>query len=571
MGEKSGNSKDSKQKVRRCMEWLQQQNNEDTEKLSLGNKNDIQFIIQTHAARKNFLLAVAEDDATVPSGINEPVLEPKPVTRHKLRVSNLQMECEWPTCKKTFTDYEVYQKHVRKHATDMHVIEKESSAELVCLWDVCGHKTSDFNEMVRHMNYHAYHGKLLAIGFNGRATLKLECCKKDSSKRNQIPVQVSDYTCMWIKCDMKFTAIQTFIDHVNLHANYSEEYICSWAGCGAKFPRKTMLIPHVRSHTGERLIACYHCGHHFANNRKLTDHLRRQNVTQNSIFICELCGTRCATEYLLAEHTRGHISIYACSLCDMSATSPAALANHVRYRHLSRKEAATHACPHCTYKAIRRWDLLQHIKTQHKKKKKKARSKKIKSEVTSDKEISSDRDGDSESDSDSKERKVRRSARKYVCHMCSEKKMKIFTTGNALTMHLVKEHGAQWSFGHSRFRYQLCEDGLYRLTTTRYESLEVSKKIMDGYTSPKKIVLTNIQFKLKQVANATATTPRSFEITLKNDDIKNDDDHGDEMEVDTKPIRDDNVEIMMCDVDEEGNIISSELINSVIPKLEKEV
>lgn len=155
--------------------------------------------------------------------------------------------------------------------------------------------------------------------------------------------------------------------------------------------------------------------------------------------------------------------------------------------------------------------------------------------------------------------------------MCSEKKMKIFTTGNALTMHLVKEHGAQWSFGHSRFRYQLCEDGLYRLTTTRYESLEVSKKIMDGYTSPKKIVLTNIQFKLRQVANATATTPRSFEITLKNDDIKQDDDHGDEMEVDTKPIRDDNVEIMMCDVDEEGNIISSELINSVIPKLEKEV
>ncbi|XP_022824451.1 histone H4 transcription factor [Spodoptera litura] len=570
MGEKSGNSKDDKNKVRRCMEWLQQQNNEGTEKLSLGNKNDIQFIIQTHAARKNFLLAVAEDDATVPSGINEPVLEPKPVTRYRLRVSNLQMECEWPTCKKTFTDYEVYQKHVRKHATDMHVIEKESSAELVCLWDVCGHKTSDFNEMVRHMNYHAYHGKLLAIGFNGRTTLKLECCKKDSSKRNQIPVQVSDYTCMWIKCDMKFTSIQTFIDHVNLHANYSEDYICSWAGCGAKFPRKAMLIPHVRSHTGERLIACYHCGHHFANNRKLTDHLRRQNVTQNSIYVCSVCGTRCATEYLLGEHTRGHISMFACSLCDMSATSPAALANHVRYRHLARGEAATHACPHCPYKAIRRWDLRQHVKTQHKKKKKKLRSKKIKSEETSDKEISSDIDGDSESDSDSKERKVRRSDRKYVCHMCPEKNMKIFTKGNALTMHLVKEHGAQWSFGHSRFRYQLCEDGLYRLTTTRYESLEVSKKIMDGYTSPKKIVLTNIQFKLRQVANATATTPRSFEITLKNDDIKKDNDH-DDMEVDTKPIRDDNVEIMMCDVDEEGNIISSELINSVIPKLEKEV
>ncbi|KAF9424502.1 hypothetical protein HW555_000313 [Spodoptera exigua] len=568
MGEKSGN----KTKIRRCMEWLQQQNDEDTEKLSLGNKNDIQFIIQTHAARKNFLLAVAEDDATVPNGVNESVLEPKPVNRYRLRDSNLQMECEWPSCKKIFTDYEVYQKHVRKHATDMHVIEKQSSAELVCLWDVCGHTASDFNEMIRHMNYHAYHGKLLAIGFNGRTTLKLERCKKDSSKRNQIPAQISDYTCMWIKCDMKFTAIQTFIDHVNLHASYSEDHLCSWAGCGAKFPRRSLLMAHVRSHTGERLIACYHCGHHFANNRKLSDHLRRQNVSQNSIFICELCGTRCATEYLLAEHTRGHISIYACTLCDMSATSPAALANHVRYRHLSGKDTRTHACPHCPYKAITRWDLRQHIKT-HKKKKKKVKSKKIKSEASSDKEISSDkeessdRDGDSESDSDSKKRKVSRSARKYVCHMCSEKDMKIFTRGNSLTTHLVKEHGAQWSFGHSRFRYQLCEDGMYRLTTTRYESLEVSKKIMDGYTSPKKIVLANMNFKLKQVADATATTPKSFEITLKNDDIKTDD----EMEVDTKPIRDDNVEITMYDVDEHGNIISTELINSVIPKLEKEV
>lgn len=75
MGEQSGD----KHKLVRCMEWLQKQNNEDTEKLSLENKNDIQFIIQTHAARKNFLLAVAEDDATVPAGVNEHSLEPQTV------------------------------------------------------------------------------------------------------------------------------------------------------------------------------------------------------------------------------------------------------------------------------------------------------------------------------------------------------------------------------------------------------------------------------------------------------------------------------------------------------------
>lgn len=64
-------------KVLRCLEWLQEQN--DPKKLSLQNKNDIQFIIETNAHRKNFLLSTAEDDATVPGGVDEPDLEPKVV------------------------------------------------------------------------------------------------------------------------------------------------------------------------------------------------------------------------------------------------------------------------------------------------------------------------------------------------------------------------------------------------------------------------------------------------------------------------------------------------------------
>lgn len=68
------------------MDWLQKQNDEDPMKLSLQNKNDIQFIIQTHAARKNFLLAVAEDDATVPNGIHEPSIEPKAVVNNILLI-----------------------------------------------------------------------------------------------------------------------------------------------------------------------------------------------------------------------------------------------------------------------------------------------------------------------------------------------------------------------------------------------------------------------------------------------------------------------------------------------------
>lgn len=63
----------------RCLEWLKKQNEQEPKKLALQNKNDIQFIIQTNADRKNFLLAAAEDEATVPSGVDDQETEPKPI------------------------------------------------------------------------------------------------------------------------------------------------------------------------------------------------------------------------------------------------------------------------------------------------------------------------------------------------------------------------------------------------------------------------------------------------------------------------------------------------------------
>lgn len=80
--------------------------------------------------------------------------------------------------------------------------------EYVCLWDVCGHKTPDFNEMIRHINYHAYHTKLMAVGFNARATLKLLRCKKDSKNRNHLPPLKGDHCCMWTGCGQTFDSMQ---------------------------------------------------------------------------------------------------------------------------------------------------------------------------------------------------------------------------------------------------------------------------------------------------------------------------------------------------------------------------
>lgn len=500
--------------------------------------------------RKNFLMSAVEDEATVPAGVGEEVVEPKPVPLRQLRVEKLNMQCEWQSCKCNYSDYEDFQKHVFAHIEDIHVMEKDNHVEYVCLWDICGYTTRDYHEMVRHIHCHSYHAKLLAIGLNGRATLKLKCCKKDSSKRNQLTPYPQEHQCMWYQCEDKFNSIQAFFDHVRLHTNYSKSLVCSWSGCGAKFPRRVLLTMHVRSHTGERLIACYHCGQHFACNRKLSDHLNRQNVDAESPFRCSMCGLRCASAYLLSEHSRGHVSAHACSLCDMSAPSLGALATHVRYRHLHHlrpDHKRPHRCTLCEYRAIRKWDLQKHMRT-HKKNK--------------------DMSEDENSECELKVKNV--SKKKYACHMCPEKSMKVFSRGTRLTSHLVKVHGAQWPSGHSRFRYQISEDGMYRLTTTRYEVLEVSKKIVDGYSGPKESLSNQFEFKLDVKSKATARRPTRYAISLKNDEK----DSGKLKEVKLKKIKvkkvklqkikveEESVEITMFDVDDQGNVLNSQVINS---------
>ncbi|XP_045513711.1 histone H4 transcription factor [Pieris brassicae] len=481
----------TKDKISRCIDWLKEQNN--PKKLSLQNKNDIQFIIETNAHRKKFFLT-AEDDATVPVGVGEVELEPRNVPVQKLRHERLCLECEWPSCREFFSNYVMFQAHVRMHISDVHITKMDGNVFYHCLWDVCGHKSTDRDQIIRHINYHAYHAKLLAIGLNARATLKLERCKKDSTKRNQLPPLLGDHCCMWYGCTQFFDSIQDFLDHVQTHiASCSRgQVICSWAGCGAVFVERAQLSRHMRAHTSERLIACYHCGTHFALNRKLSDHLMRQNVDPSAGHKCSICGEFFASDYLLREHVRRHVSCYACSLCDMSQPTPADLAHHVRYRHMASEDVRRHACPDCDYKAVTKYDLRAHIKIHNRKRKK-----------------SSDSDSDCEV-------KKQKNTRKYICHICPDNKPTIFARGTYLTMHLVKVHGAQWPCGHSRFRYQKSEDGMFRLTTTRFEVLEVSKKIVDGCRGPNATLSNKYEFNIRKVADCTATAPTRYEISIIN-------------------------------------------------------
>lgn len=62
----------------------------------------------------------------------------------------------------------------------------------------------------------------------------------------------------------------------------------------------------------------------------------------------------------------------------------------------------------------------------------------------------------------------------YCCHCCDRE----YKNGSSLSRHLIKHHGFRLPSGHRRFTYQMDINGVYRVQTTRIESLEVSKQIM---------------------------------------------------------------------------------------------
>lgn len=62
----------------------------------------------------------------------------------------------------------------------------------------------------------------------------------------------------------------------------------------------------------------------------------------------------------------------------------------------------------------------------------------------------------------------------YACHCCETK----YKRSQLLSRHLKNKHNFQLPSGHCRFRYKQCDDGIYRLQTTRIESLEVTKQII---------------------------------------------------------------------------------------------
>lgn len=393
----------------------------------------------------------------------------------KRKRNALVLECEWGSCDEVYNDMDAFCKHIGEHLNALNSTEDdtgEADGVHKCLWRECGLCSSDgLEELRRHVFFHCFHTKLKQRGKQVLDAQPEPSTCTIGSGRNLIPDIPDNFVCLWEECEHQpFENPDWFYRHVEMHtlcvdipAGDCEFPIrCGWKDCEATAKGRHKLREHLRSHTQEKITACPGCGGMYASNTKLFDHIIRQSATEGQgRFQCSHCSKRFATERLLRDHMRNHVSHYKCPLCDMTCPTPSSLRNHIKFRHSTEKP---YSCKYCEYSCKNQMDLRKHLDTHR-------IEPAFRCDVpgcgftartlcTMKCHHKKDHQGDF--------------IARYKCHVCDA----CFTRGNNLTVHLHKKHQFKWPSGHPRFRYKEHDDGFMRLQLIRYESVELTEQLM---------------------------------------------------------------------------------------------
>ncbi|KAM9729519.1 histone H4 transcription factor [Menidia menidia] len=391
----------------------------------------------------------------------------------RMQKKTLKLDCEWGSCQESFSQMENFCRHTEGHLSALNEEEDGGAeGEKNCLWRECGFcSVEGSEELRRHLFFHCYHTKLKQLGQQVlEAQTEIGSCSISFQNRNIIPEIPDNFICLWEECEQPpYENPEWFYRHVEMHSlavdvptgDCEFPIRCGWKDCEATAKGRPKLREHLRSHTQEKVVACPGCGGMYANNTKFFDHIIRQSAMEGQRFQCSHCSKRFATERLLRDHMRTHVSHYKCPLCDMTCPSPSSLRSHIKFRHSNEKP---YSCDYCEYSCKNLIDLRKHLDTH-----------------SSDPAFHCDIPGcgfTSRTPGTMKSHHKREHegsfTARYKCHVCGQ----CFTRGNSLTVHLHKKHQFKWPSGHPRFRYKEHEDGFMRLQLIRYESVELTEQLM---------------------------------------------------------------------------------------------
>lgn len=508
----------------------------------------------------------AEGDTSLASDEISDVAFKKPLT---LKAEVLKLKCGWKNCDYVTSETEDFVSHVSSHIPNLEIKCNEDDDEEVytCLWERCEFETPNADEVTRHVNFHSYHTKVKYIGALICSSWKLPECTYDTAGVNLVPDLPEPLQCLWNECPLTSNNPNIFYTHVAMHSQEIPHYgrgdknikkfKCLWKGCKSEMPNRKRMQEHLRGHSKERLAACPTCGALYSSRMRLIDHIKRQAPEEYMTYQCTHCSRAYPSERILRDHMRHHVNHYKCQFCDMTCPTPHSLSNHIRHRHIDDKPFA---CEYCEYRAKTQYNVRRHMATHS----------------GSLSFVCEEEDCNFSCRTLSvlnwHYRKNHESRAEYCCHMCDMR----FARGAYLTRHLMKKHNFRWPSGHTRFRfYKNHEDGLFRLQTVRYESLDVVEDINRREGEPTSVLNPDCKFNISKVSGTTSEVAANFIVKVNNDNEDPDDPEAMRTETEEpraalsmpsldfeSPTKHKKVFISIDEVDCDGNIISSKTLEA---------
>ncbi|XP_050097844.1 histone H4 transcription factor-like [Anopheles aquasalis] len=368
------------------------------------------------------------------------------------KCQSVKYECEWKKCQYLSGNDRKYFLHVEQHATEAIANDEGSYG---CAWDLCDFVAKGMDELMGHVHYHGYHTKLKVHGASLTFLLKIPACSYDSRTRNTISTRPTSFSCEWDGCGQRFNKAMHFFHHVDTHIfdlftpgvkSAKEPQRCLWPVCNESFRERWKAVRHINAHTGRRALACYNCGEMFRERCKYLDHCHRQIELADRKYQCPECDRFYATQRLLKAHLAKHTKSAQCTLCPLSFPSMATLSRHILTRHIKDRPFA---CNQCSYRSVTKYELEKHHQTHSTKNVYRCSefgcNVVYKSESSIKRHISMHYN-----------RPVH-----YECHICS----KSYKIGWSLSKHLATVHKVERLYGHTRFRYKIDTDGVFRMAS----------------------------------------------------------------------------------------------------------
>ncbi|KAF4533374.1 hypothetical protein B566_EDAN002772 [Ephemera danica] len=319
--------------------------------------------------------------------------------------------------------------------------------------------------------------------------------KKQCTRWDQLKKVPYNLNCEWKDCNFSSLSSDEFINHVGNHipeleirqlddAEGTMYYVCSWRECEMEIGTSDEVMRHVFYHgfhtklksIGDRMMSDE------SHPKCLLDPESRNLLNDLPVaFVC--CWEKCTFTVFNAQkfyyHVQAHAVCFMGTIAKNEKIYNAVVACQWRgCRSKSRgqqkliQHLATHtkekvvACP----RAKAQHNLMIHMSTHYSQALYRCDvedcSFSCRTISTLNKHIKRHHTGEPEAT--------------FCCHICDTR----YSSGQYLSKHLMKKHNFRLPSGHSRFRYKADADGLHRLETVRYESLEVTQEMIQEGQQP---------------------------------------------------------------------------------------